>query len=110
MIGKPNKKKTLGGFKDQIDIWACEKGAAWGDGDIDTFKFSQLAEVTVLDGSKALEYKEQGHDNPVIIETNFIDFLPDFLKWEDVKIVIKSFIDPDNHLGKRVRMLGNIIK
>lgn len=107
MIGNPNKRLLIADYDQKISAYSNAASGTWGQGDQNTLLFEGLAKITIFDGSKALEYREQGLNNPVRIETNWLDVVPDYIEWEGKKIVNISFVDPDNHFKRRVIMLGS---
>jgi hypothetical protein len=107
MIGKPQRRILISDYDQQFEAFITTKGVAYGDDDINTSLFTGLAKIEELSGNKALQYREQGINNPVLIEMNWIDTLPSYLIWDGQKIPITSFVDPDNHFKRRVIILGS---
>jgi hypothetical protein len=108
MIGVTNRRILIGNYDQKVEAFTTTKGSFTdGASDINTSIFTCLSSVEILSGSKALQYNEQGINNPVIIEMNWIDTLPSYLMWDGKKITIVSFVDPDNHYKRRVRILGS---
>jgi len=107
MIFKP-KRRILGTDYDQeVEAFITTEGAGFGSSNTDTSLFTGLAKIDVLSGNKALQYRQQGINNPVLIEMNWIDTLPSYFMWNGNKIPVASFVDPDNHAKRRVVILGS---
>jgi len=107
MIGQPKKRILISDYDQQVEAYSVTKGAEFKDPNINTLLFTGLASIDILSGAKALEYQQQGINNPVIIEMNWIDTLPSYLLWDGHRIPITSFVDPDNHFKRRVIILGS---
>lgn len=106
MIGNPRNKIISGNYNEKIEGYRTTEGD-FGDDEVNTLIFTQGANVTILDGRKALEYKEHGYNNPVIIETGFLVDIPDYIIWDGNIIENISNVDPDNNLRKRTKLLGS---
>lgn len=106
MIGKAKRRILISDYDQEIEGWSETKGV-YGQPTVKVKIFTVLAKVEELSGSKALQYTEQGINNPVLIETNFLTATPAYLMWNDKKIPVTSMIDPDNHMQKRVIILGS---
>lgn len=110
MIGRSNKRIILSNYDQEISFYETNKGAGFGDANTYVHLFTGLAKIDVLSGTKALQYQQQGINNPVIIETNWMEELPSYILWNGIKIPITSFVDADEHFKRRVIMLGSYTK
>lgn len=106
MIGKNKKRILIADYDQEIEGWSETKGV-YGQPPVKAKLFTSLAKVNILSGSKALQYQQQGINNPVLIETNFLTVTPAYLMWNGKKIPVTSMVDPDNHMQKRVIILGS---
>ena len=68
-----------------------------------------LANITEMDGTCLIQYRESGVLNPVRISMNYIGFLPSHIVWRGKHIAVKSFIEQDNFLKRRSVMLGDLV-
>jgi hypothetical protein len=106
MIGVGGRRILISDYDQEVKGYSKVKGE-FGEGDVETLLFTVLAKVDVLSGNKALQYQEQGINNPVVIEMNWTDVIPSYLIWNGREIPVVSFNDPDNHMKRRVRILGS---
>ena len=74
MIGAGTKRILLADYDQKIEAYLTTEGD-FGSGDVDVLQYAGLASIDILSGRKALEYQEQGINNPVVIEMNWIDTL-----------------------------------
>ena len=109
MIGKAKRRIISADYDQVVEVWSETKGT-YGQPSTKELLYTTLAKIEELSGNKALQYQQQGIGNPVLIEMNWIPVLPAFVIWEGNKIPITSFIDPDNHMRRRVVMLASFIK
>lgn len=107
MIGVPRKRILISDYDQEVLAYSTTKGVNFGDSDINTLIFTGLAKIDVLSGAKALQYQQQGINNPVVIEMNWVDVLPSYLMWNSNKIPVVSFVDADKQFKRRVRILGS---
>lgn len=109
-IGAPKGSRRIGnGYTQKITLWKIEAGG-YGQDDIRTALSEQMASVEELDGYKAIQYRKAGLESPVIVETVWMSQLPDEIIWNGRTIRVASFVDQDNHLKRRVKILGEFKK
>ena len=106
MIGSANRRILIADYDQEVEAWSETKGV-YGQPTVKTKIYTMLAKIDVLSGNKALQYQQQGINNPVLIETNFLAVTPSYLMWNGKKIPVTSMVDPDNHMQKRVIILGS---
>ena len=106
MIGKANKRILISDYDQEVEAWSETKGV-YGQPTVKAKLFTVLAKIDVLSGNKALQYQQQGINNPVLIEMNYCTVTPAYLIWNGKKIPVTSMRDPDNHMQRRVIILGS---
>lgn len=111
MIGENSKGKVIqGGYMHKIKLISSTPADPNDLESADNItEVSQMADVTVIQGRKALYYKEQGILKPVNIVTNWINFEPTQIEWEGKIIEVHSFTNLNQPINRRIEILGSII-